>query len=187
MKTLTKILVVALAALAPWGVGRANEPVHFHPAPEPEDVRAIAGRVSATLDRARDDARRQLDEAVRTWLAPRVDRSWPLPAKMVDAMIRQVRVAPEEKEYGTVYTAVIDADFGSGHRASLIHAHRRDLVRDRALKLAGVLGFVLVCLAAATGYIRADEATRGYYATPLRMAAAAAVGASGLALYRFLA
>jgi len=209
MKTLMKLLLLGFAALVLLGTVREAS---RHPGPRrvdehrrraffPHDVetrtirthsddapevRKVAGRVSATLDRAKEDARRQLGEDVRAWLTPQVATSWAPPAALVDAMVEGIRVAPEEKDYGTVYT-VIDADFGAGHRTRLVDAYRGDVARDRTLKLAAALGFVLVCLAAVSGYIRADEATRGYYTARLRLAAAAAVGASGVVLYQFLA
>lgn len=210
MKTLMKLLLLGFAALVLLGAVREASRHHgprrvdehrrrasfhrvveartvrTHAADAPE-VRKVAGRVSATLDRAKEDARRQLGEDVRAWLTPQVATSWAPPAALVDAMVEGIRVAPEEKDYGTVYTAVIDADFGAAHRARLVDAYRGDVARDRTLKLAAALGFVLVCLAAVSGYIRADEATRGYYTARLRLAAAAAVGASGVVLYQFLA
>ena len=53
--------------------------------------------------------------------------------------------------------------------------------------LGGALAFVLICLAAVSGYIRADEATKGYYTNRLRMLAAAGVGAAGVVIYRMVA
>ena len=157
-------------------------------APEPEpEIREVAGRVSATEDRARDDARRELEARVAEWLEPQVPASWSPPADLVGRMIRETRVTPEEKDYGTVYTAALDADFGEARRAALVDAYRRDVARDRSLKLGALLGFLLICLAATTGYIRADEATKGYYTNRLRLASAAAVGAAGVILYRWLA
>ena len=55
------------------------------------------------------------------------------------------------------------------------------------MTLGGALGFVLICLAAVSGYIRADEATKGYYTNRLRMLAAAGVGAAGVILYKMVA
>jgi hypothetical protein len=59
----------------------------------------------------------------------------------------------------------------------LVEAYDRELVRHRLATLGGTLAFVLICLAAISGYIRADEATKGYYTNRLRMLAAAGVGA----------
>ena len=53
--------------------------------------------------------------------------------------------------------------------------------------IAGVLAFVLTCLAAVAGYIRADEATWGYYTNTLRVVAVGAVGATGALIYLALA
>ena len=60
------------------------------------------------------------------------------------------------------------------------------MVARRLVTLGGSLGFVLVCLAAVAGYIRADEATKGYYTYWLRAVAAAGVGASGVVIYQLL-
>ena len=54
------------------------------------------------------------------------------------------------------------------------------------LLLGGGLGFALTCLAAVAGFIRADEATKGYYTNRLRLLAAAGVGAAGVAIYQAL-
>jgi hypothetical protein len=153
----------------------------------PAEIRKVVGRPSATEDRAQDDARRQLREDVQEWLEPAVGRSWRPSERQLDAMVVGVRVSPEVKPYATVYTAEIDADFSAGRRDELLRSHRRDVVRDRIFKLAGLLAFVLICLAAVSGYIRADEATRGYYTNRLRMLAAAGVGAAGAAIYQMIA
>ena len=43
-----------------------------------------------------------------------------------------------------------------------------------------------MCLAACSGYIRADEATKGYYTNRLRMLVAAAVGAGSVLIYQIV-
>ncbi len=43
---------------------------------------------------------------------------------------------------------------------------------------------MLACLAAVSGYIRADEATKGYYTNWLRLASATGVGAAGVLIYQ---
>ena len=64
--------------------------------------------------------------------------------------------------------------------------YNRELVQQRLSRSGGSLGFVLICLAAISGYIRADEATKGYYTNRLRMLAAAGVGAAGVIIYQML-
>ena len=149
-------------------------------------IRQVAGRVSATEERARDDALRTLETEVVEWLGPLVPSSWHAPAPLLRDMIEETRVTPTEKDYGPVYTAVLDADFSESRRSFLIDSYRRDVGRDRTIKLGAAFGFLLACLAAVSGYIRADEATRGYYTYRLRLASAAAVGAAGVVLYRYL-
>ncbi|WP_165070977.1 hypothetical protein [Paludisphaera rhizosphaerae] len=149
-------------------------------------IRQVAGRVSATEERAKDDALRTLETEVADWLGPQVASSWHAPAPLLRDMVEETRVTPTEKDYGTVYTAVLDADFSDSRRNFLIDSYRREVGRDRTIKLGAGFGFLLACLAAVSGYIRADEATRGYYTNRLRLAAAAAVGASGVILYRYL-
>jgi uncharacterized membrane protein len=79
------------------------------------------------------------------------------------------------------------AEFSAEDRAAIIAAYQRDLVAYRLALLAGIIGFVLTCLAALAGYIRADEATRGYYTNWLRALAAVGIGASGVLIYQLLA
>jgi len=155
----------------------------------PSTIRSIAGRLSATVDRARDDARLQLEREVTEWLTPEVPTHWKPPAHLVTGMIRKTDIRPIVKDYGKVYTvyeANMEADFSPAVRDEIRAAYRRELVARRLAILAGGLGFVLACLAAVAGYIRADEATRGYYTHWLRAVAAAGVGASGVLIYQIL-
>ena len=61
------------------------------------------------------------------------------------------------------------------------------MVRRRLINLGGSLGFFLICLAAVSGYIRAAEATKGYYTNRLRILTAAGVGAAGVIIYQMFA
>ena len=71
--------------------------------------------------------------------------------------------------------------------AGFTETYRRQLVQRRMVFLGGALAFILTCLMAVSGYIRADEATKGYYTNRLRMLAAAGVGAAGMAIYQIVA
>ena len=153
----------------------------------PSAIRPISGRLSATAERARDDARLQLEREVSEWLTPEVPTHWRAPSSLLSRMIRKTEVRPIVRDYGTVYEATLEADFSPTNRDRLLGAHRREVVAQRLAVLGGVFAFVLVCLAAVAGYIRADEATKGYYTHWLRAAAAAGVGASGVVIYQWLA
>ncbi len=146
----------------------------------------VVGRLSATDDRARDDARRQLEVRVADWLAPDVPASWKTPKPMLDSLVKRVEVKPVEKELGTLYEATMLADFSPSRRAAIVDTYHRELVARRLTVLGGVLAFILACLAVLAGYIRADEATKGYYTNRLRLVSAAGVGAAGVVIYELL-
>jgi hypothetical protein len=158
------------------------------PAVKAEDTRTVVGLVSATEERSRDEARKKLDEEVALWLEPHgVPRSWKPSAKLVDEMILGSSVKPIIKDYGTVYETELKVDVSPERRATFCQSYQRQLVRGRLVLLGGALAFVLTCLGAVSGYIRADEATKGYYTNRLRLLAAAGVGAAGMAIYHALA
>jgi len=135
-------------------------------------ARSISGRLSATEDRARNDARLQLDREVTEWLTPDVPTQWKPPAHLIGRMIGKIDVQPIVRDYGTLYEATLDVDFSPDHRGEIVAAYHREVVARRLAILGGSLGFVLACLAALAGYIRADEATKGYYTHWLRAVAA---------------
>jgi hypothetical protein len=86
-----------------------------------------------------------------------------------------------------MYKATLKADLSRENRTRIVRQYEREQVGGRLLKLGGALAFVLVCLASVVGYIRADEATKGYYTNRLRLATAVGLGAAGMAIYRNMA
>jgi len=151
------------------------------------DLLSVTGRLSATEERARKDARARLESVLAGKLEPEIPPHWKVPAEMVDGMIQEVVITPRERDYGTVYEATLKVNFAPSMRAEIVAAYHRQEVVKRLVTLGAVLAFVLACLAAVSGYIRADEATKGYYTTRLRIAAVAGVGAVGVLVYRMLA
>jgi hypothetical protein len=159
------------------------------PAPRPaEPERWVVGLLSVTEERARAEARTKLEQEVADWLEPHnVPRSWAPPARLIDGMIRESKVARVDKDYGTLYEVRLRPDFSPERLATLRKVYQDQVVRGRLVLLGSILAFVLTCLAALTGYIRTDEATKGYYTNRLRMLAAAGVGAAGVAIYHWIA
>ncbi|WP_406694500.1 hypothetical protein V5E97_25840 [Singulisphaera sp. Ch08] len=147
----------------------------------------VKGRISATESRARDDARVQLQHQVTAWLATDIPASWKPPAPLIDRLIVRSEIEPVEKDYGTLYKATLHIDSTPARRAEIIAAYQHELVVRRMVLMGGGLAAILTCLAAVAGYIRADEATKGYYTNWLRVAAASGVGASGVLIYQLLA
>jgi hypothetical protein len=86
----------------------------------------------------------------------------------------------------TLYRAGQQVDFSPQRKARIIETYRKDLATQRMQRMGGGLALALGLLAVMSGYIRADEATRGYYTNHLRLAAVAGLGVAGVAAYRFL-
>jgi hypothetical protein len=148
----------------------------------------VKGRLSATKERAVADARRRLRDNVASWLDPEVPRSWVPPVRMLDAMILdEPQLKSVQKTYGELFEASFTVDASTQRRTALVEVYNRQLVERRLATLGATLVFILICLAAVSGYIRADEATKGYYTNRLRMLAAAGVGASGVIIYHMIA
>ncbi|MGE3821002.1 MAG: hypothetical protein AB7I30_16440 [Isosphaeraceae bacterium] len=150
------------------------------------DPITITGRLSATEDRAKADARVALIETIREKLDGQVPSSWPIPDDFLDAMTREVKISTVEKEYGTLYEAKLTVDASPARLEDITSRYRHEHRLKRLAVLGGGLLFLLVGLGTFSGYVRADEATKGYYTKRLRLVAAAGLGAAGLAIYRVL-
>lgn len=166
------------------GPSRAWQTVSFS-----EDAsQTIRGLPMATIPRAHDSAKDQLERAIGEWLRPTgLPADWQPPTAVVDRIVQWGPVEEIPRDYGTVYVQEVRLDTSDTARHRLVEAFEREEAGHRLVRLGGLLAFVLACLAVLNGYIRADEATRGYYTNQLRLAAAAGVGATGYVLYRLLA
>ena len=82
--------------------------------------------------------------------------------------------------------ATITADFSEARKSEFLDLYKRQVAGQRLALLGGGLMVVLAGLAAISGYIRADEATKGYYTNRLRLLAVAGVGAACVAVYNVL-
>ena len=146
------------------------------------------GQISASPERADDAARVALRQTITTWLEPDVPASWALPERELDSLVVDSnRETVERKDdFGPMYITHLKLDTTPAHRQKLVKLYNRELVGHRLINLGGSLTFILMCLAAVSGYIRADEATKGYYTNRLRVLAAAAVGAGAVLLYQMI-
>jgi len=151
------------------------------------DLRTVVGRVMATPERATNDAKEHLRRSLQEWLAASgVPRSWTPPSGWADRLVLETHVDSQTRSYGTVHMAALRVDYSPQRRAQFVNEYERQLVGRRLGLLAGAFAFLLTCLAGVAGYIRADEATKGYYTNRLRLASAVGVGAAGMAIYRML-
>ncbi len=157
--------------------------------PADEAVRNVQSALMANEDRALASLREQIEVAVSDWLADAgIPRTWKAPRSLIDPMIQgrpEVFLAAQ-RDYGDLYQAEVPVAFRRDQKARFVETFRQEVATRRLGQLGGVLTFILACLAILAGYIRTDEATRGYYTTRLRLLAAAGLGAAGVVLYRFL-
>ena len=101
-------------------------------------------------------------------------------------MVLETRIKPVVKDYGILYEAELKFDASPQRRAKLVEVYNRELVERRLSLWAAPWRSSSICLAAVSGYIRTDEATKGYYTNRLRMLAAAGVGAAGVVIYQMV-
>jgi hypothetical protein len=178
--------VAAPAPVVAHGPNRAPQPA-AEAAPAAGQTRSVAGQISATEERAENEAFVALERDIREWLDPEVPQSWTPPAQLLRAMVQKTDIKTVPREYGPMYIAELTYDSAPSRRSTLIETYNRELVEHRLTVLGGTLMFILISLGAISGYIRADEATKGYYTNRLRMLAAAGVGAAGAIVYQMLA
>jgi hypothetical protein len=195
----TLILTMA-AVLSGCQAPAANDPIAT-PRPEwlelakqqrlPLHAEAISGKLWATRDEARDDviemaAARTLEFAAES--VPRIKHRWQVPAHLVRDHFLSEPIFIEEVEwtYGPMYRAHALIDLAPEKRDLLLAQWHEVVLRERLEQIAGGLAFVFVCLITLFGYLRLDEATRGYYTRWLFAGASTLVAGSAAALYTWL-
>ena len=152
------------------------------------EIPTVAGKISATPERADIQAREALRQLITEWLDPDVPGSWSLPQRELDKLVLGTtrETVPRRDDYGPMYITHLKLDTTPARRDQLVKLFNHELVGRRLINLGGSLAFILMCLAAVSGYIRADEASKGYYTNRLRLLAAAGVGAGGVLIYQMV-
>ena len=156
---------------------------------EVAEIPTIPGAISATPERADDAAHVKLREVITAWLDPEVPQSWSLPERELNNLVLEKNRETVEKEYGPMYITHLKLDTTPVHRENLIKLYNRELVGHRLINLGGGLTFILMCLAAVSGYnphARRRRTQAGYYTNRLRTLVAVAVGAGGVLIYQML-
>lgn len=161
------------------------------PAPVPTTHLELAGDWMSTTESAVESLRSRVVAKTSEWLAPTgVPSTWRAPGTLIDAMIvTRPRIESEAKDYAPddqMYRARADVDFSSQNRRLLVGEYHREISAKRLGILGGILALAMGCLGIVAGYIRADEATKGYYTNRLRLLAAAGFGAAGAVVYQWL-
>jgi hypothetical protein len=80
------------------------------------------------------------------------------------------------------FEATVKVEISSKSLGQLMQEARTDRMHDRQLLLARLLAAVVAVLLVITGYLRLEDATRGYYTTLLRLAAVGVVVIVGAGL-----
>ena len=170
---------------------RVRSRIESRPQPKPvrfaaETTEPFDGQISATPERAANQAREDLRKHITNWLDPEVPHSWKAPEQLIDSVVLNSELETVPHEFGPMYVTRLKLDKSPETRARFIKVYNHEVVGRRLVNLGGSLAFILICLAAVSGYIRADEATKGYYTNRLRMLAAAGVGAGAVLIYQMV-
>jgi hypothetical protein len=159
----------------------------------PEEV--VVTGYGATDIAARARALELAQEKVEELLAIRYgELGWRPSGDLLDPeTLEQFKVIEEE---GKLTPVVLDGDKGMSARykvrltptylKKVEKEARQDRVGDRHLVLARPLGGALAVLLVVVGYLRLEEATRGYYTKMLRLAAFVVLAIAGAGLWMTL-
>ena len=208
----TTITTTTTARVMPPWFPKSDEQEQALARPDARGVRVLVGQLSASPERARLDLRKRVDREVAAWLAADIPPSWTPPRRLVDAMIGETYVEPVVRSFAptpgeavgaanaaaaeplagldelyTLYRAGQRLDFADARRSEFVEAYRRDVASARMRRSGSVIAVVLSLLAITTLYLRADEATKGYYTNRLRVLATLGLGAAGIVAYRYWA
>jgi hypothetical protein len=158
---------------------------------DPKFIKKVVSDPKTTAERAIRDLDDQLDKQVGQWLAQDdVPLSWKAPHSLVRQLFTDTptQIEPYESAAAgtTLYRATREASFSPVTKSKILNVYHRQIAVQRFGMLGGGLFVVLACLGLLAGYIRADEATKGYYTNRLRLAAAAGAGAIGVVAYQWL-
>ena len=137
-------------------------------------------------DRAREDLEKKFEARLSEWLGVRgVPSVWHPPAGLMRAVVLQPPSVDEseQRDYALLHRAHMRVNLSPDRRDALVSAYRSHLT---GVWLGGGLVFTLAGLGIVVGYIRADEATKGYYTNRLRLAAAAGLGGAGVLLAQWI-
>jgi hypothetical protein len=157
----------------------------------PRHTNLVQSELWATRDEAANDAMDRAATAAREFVGQvdsRAIAAWDIPAWLVhDHLLREPPYVEEvDWTYGPMYRAHVLLDFSPEKRELLLSHWRESLTSRRLGQVGAGLGFAVLCLATLLGYLRLDDATKGYYTAWLRTGAVAVVGGSAAALYHWV-
>lgn len=180
--------VVICVSLAPAG---------SKPAPTPTTTRIAGGAVIVdgygwTQEAARTQALLHAQEQVESLLQERFGKSgWrPTPAQLDSDYLRDKGVVTEEEvtqgpnmENERAFVAKYRVQLTPVFVQELLDSSRQERIQDRHVVVARVFVALVALSLVTTGYLRAEEYTRGYATKLLRLAGAVILGIVALGLW----
>lgn len=156
----------------------SNPPLRF---------RVVRGELYATPERALQACVDQAVPIAQELLAI-LDEQFRAPVSAAPTLIHQHLVKEEfvervAKEYGPMYRAYLLLEVSPAKRDLLQREWHSAVVRRKLTVVSGGFAFLVTCIATMLGYLRLDDATRGYYSGRLRVGAAGVMAGAGAALY----
>ena len=172
--------------------GPRQKPAPARPAPRPadEDERVVIGY--GRTDRAAREvalvkAQARVEEDLRQLYAR---TGWrPVAAQLEPehltrlGVVREVGTSVDRNQEGQRIKVSLRVELTPQYLHEVRQAARQEVVLVRLLLLARVLGGLVILLVVMAGYLRLEEATRGYYTGLLRGAAVVVVLLAGVALW----
>jgi hypothetical protein len=163
------------------------------PARPPATVRAVKGPIKLL---AREeftgygstvkDAEASVLEQAQDWLNEHVDVGWKPSADYLrqKGLVHFGEPAEETLEHaGHVYVVKGQLEVNSTQAEEMRQVARGQRMVQRHLVFARILGGLVCLFVVAGGYLRLEEATRGYYTTLLRLAALTVLALVGVGLW----
>jgi hypothetical protein len=196
-KSLAWLPLLALALCAGGFLGsqcaagqkrKAQAPAAVRPAPRPaeEDDRIVVGygrTGRAAREVALVKAQARVEEELRQLSGP---AGWRLtPAQLDPEHLTRLGVVREvgHNEEGERIKVSMRVELTPQYLSEVRQAARQEVVLGRLLLLARGLAGLVILLVVVAGYLRLEEATRGYYTGLLRLTAAAVVLLAGVGLW----
>lgn len=159
----------------------------------PVVYRVVTSERWATREEARRDALERAGDVAREFAAQvdsRLGASWQVPLWLVqDRLIREEFTEEVDWSYSSLapmYQSHLLVELSPAKRELMLDQWQHSVTQARVRQLGAGFGFVLVCLMTLLGYLRLDDATRGYYTGWLRTAAFGVVAATAAALYTWV-
>jgi hypothetical protein len=125
-------------------------------------------------------------ELAADWLAEQGNLGWtPSPEYLRQEGVVQFGEPAEQniQDIGPTKVVKMDLEVSPAQAAKLYSKARHERMGQRHVLLGRVLAGLLAVVVVAGGYLRLEEATRGYYTTLLRVAALAVLAAVGAGLW----